>query len=109
MGDLGQIVPMRWDIRDKDSIREAMKHSNVVINLVGQMCGALAMPRLLLILNRWDTRNFTMSDVNIEGARRIAEVANELNVARYIHVSCLTVNTPSESDYVRTKVNTLRL
>lgn len=34
MGDLGQIVPFKWDIRDRDSIREAMRYSNVVINLV---------------------------------------------------------------------------
>jgi len=36
MGDLGQIIFLEWDGRNKDSIRRAVKHSNVVINLVGR-------------------------------------------------------------------------
>ncbi|OWK03807.1 NDUFA9, partial [Cervus elaphus hippelaphus] len=33
MGDLGQIIFMDWNGRDKDSIRRAVEHSSVVINL----------------------------------------------------------------------------
>ncbi|TKC47735.1 hypothetical protein EI555_016425, partial [Monodon monoceros] len=36
MGDLGQIIFLEWNGRDKDSIRRAVEHSNVVINLVGR-------------------------------------------------------------------------
>ncbi|ELV09161.1 NADH dehydrogenase [ubiquinone] 1 alpha subcomplex subunit 9, mitochondrial [Tupaia chinensis] len=36
MGDLGQILFLEWSGRDKDSIRQAVEHSNVVINLVGR-------------------------------------------------------------------------
>ncbi|KAH0616358.1 hypothetical protein JD844_027398 [Phrynosoma platyrhinos] len=36
MGDLGQLLFMEWDSRDKDSTRRALEHSNVVINLVGK-------------------------------------------------------------------------
>jgi NADH dehydrogenase (ubiquinone) 1 alpha subcomplex subunit 9 len=89
MGDLGQIVPIRWDIRDRESIREALKHSNVVVNLVGR---------------RYDTRNFKMSEVHIDGAKRIAEVAREQGVERFVHVSALDVNAPSTSDWVTTKL-----
>jgi hypothetical protein len=57
MGDVGQILPLTWDIRDEKSIYNAIKHSNVVINLTGRL---------------WDTRNFKMEDVHVDGARRIA-------------------------------------
>jgi len=55
MGDPGQLIPFKWDIRDKDSIREACKNSNVVINLTGR---------------KWDTRNFTMREVHVEAAAK---------------------------------------
>jgi len=87
MGDLGQIVPVRWDCRDKDSIRRAVEHSNVVINCVGR---------------RYDTRNFTMQEVHVDAARNIAEVAKEFGVARFIHVSALACEN-GESDWCKTK------
>eukprot|EP01127_Copromyxa_protea_P004846 TRINITY_DN14667_c0_g1_i1.p1 TRINITY_DN14667_c0_g1~~TRINITY_DN14667_c0_g1_i1.p1 ORF type:complete len:374 (-),score=92.57 TRINITY_DN14667_c0_g1_i1:83-1204(-) len=74
MADLGQLVPLKWDSRDKDSIRRASEYSNVIINLVG---------------SRWDTRNFTMKQAHVDSARNIAEVAKEMGVERLIHVSAL--------------------
>jgi len=88
MGDIGQLVPMRWDIRDKDSIRRAAQHSNLIINLVGQ---------------KYATRNFSLHDVNVEGAKRIAEVAKELKVDKFIHVSALSASTTAESEFLKTK------
>ena len=35
-GDLGQILYTPFNVRDEDSIRQAIKHSNVVINLIGR-------------------------------------------------------------------------
>lgn len=60
MGDLGQIIPMWYNIRDKETVKRAMLHSNVVINLVGK---------------NWETRNFSFYDVNVVGPATIAEVA----------------------------------
>jgi len=62
-GDLGYIVPVRWDSRHKASIIRAMEYSNVVINLVGR--------------NR-DTRSFTMEETQIDAAALIAEVCHRL-------------------------------
>lgn len=87
MGDLGQIVPMKWDCLDKDSIRRACEYSNVVINLTGR---------------RWDTRNFTQKQVHVDAAKNIAEVVKELDVERFIHVSALGADT-SPSDWGKTK------
>ena len=43
MGDLGQIVPLEWDLRNDEQIAECMRHSDVVYNLVGR---------------NYDTKNF---------------------------------------------------
>jgi NADH dehydrogenase (ubiquinone) 1 alpha subcomplex subunit 9 len=88
MGDLGQIIPTTWDIRDKDTIRRACQHSNVVINLTHR---------------KWDTRNFKMSQVHVEGAKRIAEVAKEMGIRHLIHVSALQPEGGPQSDWQKTK------
>jgi len=88
MGDLGQIIPLKWDLKDKDSIRNAAKYSNVIINLVG---------------SRYDTRNFTLYDVHVDGAKRIAEVAKELKVDKFIHVSALGASLEASSDWLKSK------
>lgn len=36
MGDLGQIVPLEWDMRNDTQIEEAVRHSDIVYNLVGR-------------------------------------------------------------------------
>lgn len=57
MGDLGQVLFHPYDLRDEKSIREGIKHSNVVVNLVGRSS---------------ETPNFKFNDVHVDGARRIA-------------------------------------
>lgn len=88
MGDIGQVVPQLWDIRNPDSIYEALKHSNLVINLVAQ---------------KNDTRNYTMQSVNVDGAKLIAKIAREAGVERYVHVSTAGYNKFSVSEWIRTK------
>lgn len=36
LGDLGQIVPLEWDLKNDDQIRECLRHSDVVYNLTGR-------------------------------------------------------------------------
>lgn len=57
VGDLGQVLFHFYHLNDEKSIREAVKYSNVVVNLVGRA---------------WETRNFKFNDVHVDGARRIA-------------------------------------
>jgi uncharacterized protein YbjT (DUF2867 family) len=71
MGDIGQIVPVQWDIRDKQSIRRVIQHSNVVVNCSGR---------------RWDTRNFKMRQVHVDGAKLIAEVWDAMELFVYLLV-----------------------
>jgi len=88
MGDLGQVIPMEWDIRNPDQIAECIRHSDTVYNLAGR---------------DWETRNFSYRDVNVTGAKSIASVAADLDVPRLIHVSHLNADPNSESEFYRTK------
>lgn len=78
-GDLGQVLFQQFDLRDEASIRKSVKHSNVVINLVGR---------------DWETPNFTFDEVHVEGSRRLARICREMGVERFIHLSSLNV-TPN--------------
>lgn len=88
MGDLGQIVQLDYSIRDEEAIRFAVERSNVVINLVGR---------------EWETRNFSFDDVNVNFAKKVAEISAEVGVRRLIHVSALGASVDHPSAYFRTK------
>lgn len=88
LGDLGQIVPIWYNIRNMDSIKRAMQHSNVVINLVGKNC---------------ETRNFSFYDANVVSAATIAMAAKECGVERLIHVSSAAASPDSPSGFSRSK------
>ncbi len=71
---LEQVLYTPYNLKDEESIRTAVRHSNLVINLVGR---------------DWETKNFTFADVNVTGAQTIARIARECGVRRLIHVSAL--------------------
>ncbi|XP_014609823.1 PREDICTED: NADH dehydrogenase [ubiquinone] 1 alpha subcomplex subunit 9, mitochondrial [Polistes canadensis] len=76
-GDLGQVLFHEFDLRDEEAIYKCVKHSNVVINLIGK---------------DWETKNFSFEDVHVTGARRLARISKEAGVERFIHVSSLNVS-----------------
>ncbi|EGC36479.1 hypothetical protein DICPUDRAFT_97564 [Dictyostelium purpureum] len=86
LGDIGQIIPVRYDIRNEESIERAISHSNIVINLAGR---------------NYDTRNFSLQDINVDAAERIARISQ--NVDRYIYVSALNASEDASSEFARTK------
>jgi len=83
-GDLGQVVFTPFDARDEESIARSVRHSHVVINLIGR---------------DWDTRNFTIEEANIDIAERIARISAECGVERLIHVSALNCDQPGDGLY----------
>lgn len=85
MGDLGQVLFHPFELKDEDSIRQAVKYSNVVINLVGR---------------DWETKNFSFDDVNVKGARRLARISREMGVERFIHVSALNASPKPEVSFL---------
>uniref|UniRef100_A0A8C5C5B9 NADH dehydrogenase [ubiquinone] 1 alpha subcomplex subunit 9, mitochondrial n=1 Tax=Gadus morhua TaxID=8049 RepID=A0A8C5C5B9_GADMO len=88
MGDLGQIIFMEWDARNKDSIKQALQHSNVVVNLVGR---------------EWETSNYGFEDVFVSIPQQIARAAREAGVSKLIHMSHLNADIRSPSKYLRNK------
>ncbi|XP_029614812.1 NADH dehydrogenase [ubiquinone] 1 alpha subcomplex subunit 9, mitochondrial [Salmo trutta] len=89
MGDLGQIIFMEWDARNKDSIRKALAHSNVVINLVGR---------------EWETKNYPFEDTYVSIPQQIAKATREAGITKLIHISHLNADIRSPSKYLRNKV-----
>ncbi|KAM8974347.1 NADH dehydrogenase [ubiquinone] 1 alpha subcomplex subunit 9, mitochondrial [Pelodytes ibericus] len=88
MGDLGQIIFMDWNARDKDTIRRAVENSNVVINLIGR---------------EYETKNFRFEDVFVNIPQDIATLSREAGVEKFIHMSHLNADMKSPSKYLRTK------
>lgn len=87
-GDLGQVVPLEWDIRNEQQIAECVRHSDIVYNLVGR---------------EYPTKNFGFADVQVKGAQRIAEISKANGVSRFVHVSHLNASLDSPSELYRTK------
>ncbi|KAK4187831.1 NADH-ubiquinone oxidoreductase 40 kDa subunit [Podospora australis] len=88
MGDLGRVVFIEYDLHNTQSIEESIRHSDVVYNLVGR---------------NYPTKNFSLEDVHIEGAERIAEAVAKYDVDRFIHVSSYNANPKSTSEFFSTK------
>ena len=79
-----------FDVRNDDHIRDAIKRSNVVINLIAK---------------DKETWNFGFEEVNVDIPRRIAKLAAENPLTeRFLHFSCIGASKDSASRRLRTKV-----
>ncbi|PWY64913.1 complex I NDUFA9 subunit family protein [Aspergillus neoniger CBS 115656] len=87
-GDLGRVNFIEYDLRNTQSIEEAVRHSDVVYNLVGR---------------QYPTKNFSYTDVHVDGTERIVEAVAKYDVDRFIHVSSYNASRDSPSEYFATK------
>ncbi|KAF3934283.1 hypothetical protein ABW19_dt0203781 [Dactylella cylindrospora] len=87
-GDLGRVTFLEMDLRNTQSLEESVRHSDIVINLIGR---------------EYETKNFTFWDVHVEGTQRIVEAVAKYDVDRYIHVSSFNADPESPSMFYRTK------
>lgn len=53
-------------------------------------------------------RNYSLEDVHIQGAERIAEAVAKYDVDRFIHVSSYNADPSSPSEFFATKVGRLQ-
>lgn len=90
MGDLGQIVQPRYDLRYDDQIYESVKYSDVVYNLIGR---------------DYATKNFSLDQIFVDGPRKLARIAREAGVQKFIHVSALNASKSSDSEFLRLKAH----
>lgn len=94
-GDLGQVLFCPFELRDEDSIRRAVAHSNIVINCTGRA---------------FETMNFNYEDINVTGPATLARICKEMGVKRFVHFSHLNarpqpevVFLPGGSQWLKTK------
>jgi NADH dehydrogenase len=88
MGGVGQIMAVQANVRSRESVRAAVAHADVVVNLVGILA---------------ETGKQTFAAVQDEGARNVAEAAREAGVPRFIQMSAIGADPESPSAYARTK------
>lgn len=87
-GDLGVVNFVEFDSRNLKSIQDSVAHSDIVFNCIGA---------------DYNTKNFSMADVNIGITERIAQVVKETGNPRFVHVSSYNANPESESVFYATK------
>lgn len=88
MGGVGQIQPIRADIRNEAEVTAALAGAQHVVNLVG-------------ILQESGRQKFTA--LQAEGAGRIARAAAEAGVDRFVQISAIGADRHSRARYARTK------
>jgi NADH dehydrogenase len=84
LAPVGQWGRVRADVTNAASVREAVKDSSAVINLVGTFGGKL-------------------HAVHVDGARNIAEAARDVGAAALVHISAIGSDPDSDSAYGRSK------
>lgn len=84
LGQVGQFGFVKADITNRDAVRAALEGAAAAINL----CGVFSK---------------NMRAIHVDGARNVAEVANELSLDALVHISAINANEESESGYAKTK------
>ena len=87
-GVVGQVEPVFANIRDDASVAAALSGADAVVNCVGVLAE--------------DGRN-TFDAVQAEGAERIARLAAEAGIARFVQLSAIGADAAGESAYARSK------
>lgn len=105
MFDLGQCAQPFYHARDEDSIRAAIAGSDVVINLVGKQYETKHLVPQRLPDGSATRTNFTFEEANADVPARIARIAAEEGVKRFVHVSALNQDADSESAWARSKAS----
>ena len=87
-GVVGQVEPVLCNIRNDDSVRQAMRGADAVVNCVGVLA---------------EGGKNTFDAVQHAGAARIARIAADEGVTRMVHLSAIGADPESDSAYARTK------
>ncbi len=90
LGDVGQIVILKCDIRDEARVAALVAHADAVVNLVG-------------ILRPAGGQSFEA--IHAEGAETIATAAAGAGVKRLVHVSAIGADAEAKSRYARSKAD----
>uniref|UniRef100_A0A7S3HC55 NAD-dependent epimerase/dehydratase domain-containing protein n=1 Tax=Spumella elongata TaxID=89044 RepID=A0A7S3HC55_9STRA len=103
MFDLGQLGLMPFSPRDRESICEAVKKSDVVINMIGKHYETKHIVPTRRADGNLSRVNYDFEEVNVTIPRILAEISKEAGVESFIHVSALSADLESKSKWSRTK------
>ncbi|TVQ57470.1 MAG: complex I NDUFA9 subunit family protein [Rhodobacteraceae bacterium] len=87
-GALGQVVPIQANIRDDESCRRAVEGASAVVYSVGVL---------------YASGKNTFEAVQAEGPERVARIAAESGVERFVLISAIGADAGSPAAYARTK------
>ena len=87
-GDLGVVNPIESSIRSLSDIEDAVRGSNVVINLLGK---------------HFETSRWSYNDVHVTFPGVLASVCAEQGVERFVHVSAMGAAPDAPSAWARSK------
>jgi NADH dehydrogenase (ubiquinone) 1 alpha subcomplex subunit 9 len=103
MFDHGQVGMMPFSPRDEASIYEAVKNSDLVINLIGKEYET----KHLIPTRRADgsisNTNYGFEDTLVTIPQTIARISREAGVKAFIHMSALSADHNSKSKWARCK------
>ncbi|MBL8838172.1 MAG: complex I NDUFA9 subunit family protein [Alphaproteobacteria bacterium] len=88
LGNVGQIVPMRVDVRDPAAVETAVNGADAVVNLVAVL---------------YESGVQTFRALHVEAAGRIAAAAAKAGATRFVQVSSIGADPAAASAYARTK------
>lgn len=88
MGDYGQVVPLQCQVSNENDVKRALSRSNVVVNCIGSM---------------YETRNYSYHDAHVKTAYRIAKLAKQAGVQRFVQLSTVNAHINSDSKWIATK------
>ncbi|MFT8932299.1 MAG: complex I NDUFA9 subunit family protein [Acetobacter syzygii] len=88
MGRVGQVAPFYTSVLDDNAVACVVRDAEVVVNLAAVLSSSSAQ---------------SLRAVNVEGAGRVARLAAEAGVARYVHMSALGASADAPSAYGRSR------
>ncbi len=100
---LCQLAVLPFHPRDLNSIREAIAHSDVVVNCIGKYYETKHLVPTRRADGKLSRVNYDFSEVNVSIPKAIASISKELGVPTLIHVSALSANAGSASNWSKTK------
>ena len=87
-GGIGQVVPWAGDVGDDASVRRALAGVDAVVNLIGVL---------------YERGAASFQAVHVDAPARLARLAAEAGVKRFVHVSALGADAASAAAYARSK------
>jgi len=86
----GRCETVRGDVTDPESLKGAVEGCEAVIHLVG-------------IIREFPSRGITFRRLHVEGARNVADAAEEAGIKRFVHMSALGARENAPTEYWSTK------